>query len=307
MVVAVMVSGIAARLGPHAVALAGAAEPDLDELDGVVREGLTARDWITAGLTFVAFVIAGRVIRRLVVRAVRRTDHEGTIALFVGRLVQNLLAFVGFVYALSVLGVRIGPLLGALGISGIAIAFALTAILENVFASAMLKTRRPIAIGDQATTNGHSGVVEEINFRAVLLRNFDGERVVLPSSLVLNEPLVNHTAHGIRRTVLPVGVAYGTDLARAQNVILDAVRAVAGVREFPGPQAWVTAFGESSIDFDVRFWHDPDIATLFRVRSGVAMAVKAAFDDAGIEIPFPQRVVTMTDDDGRSPLDPAGG
>ncbi len=70
----------------------------------------------------------------------------------------------------------------------------------------------------------------------------------------------------------------------------------------PAPQAWVTTFGESSIDFDVRYWHDPDIATVFRVRSEVAMAIKAAFDGAGVEIPFPQRVVTMVRDEP----DPAG-
>ena len=122
---------------------------------------------------------------------------------------------------------RSGPLIGALGITGIAIAFALTAILENVFASVVLKTRRPIKIGDQITTHDHSGTVEEINFRTVVLRNFDGEKVVLPSSMVNNERVVNHTDRPTRRTVLPVGVAYGTDLAHAQSVILQAVQGVA--------------------------------------------------------------------------------
>ena len=70
-----------------------------------------------------------------------------------------------------------------------------------------------------------------------------------------------------------------------------------GVLDSPAPQAWVTAFSESSIDFDVRFWHASDIATTFRVRSDVAMSLKAAFDREGIEIPFPQRVVTMVADD----------
>lgn len=270
------------------------AEPGLDD---VVPEGLTGRDWAVAGVTLVVFVVAGRLIRMLVERVVRRTDSEGQIARFVGRLVQNALILVGIVYALNELGVQIGPLIGALGISGIAIAFALTAILENVFASVVLKTRRPIRVGDQISTQDHSGMVEEINFRTVVLRNFDGETVILPSSLVTNDVVVNHTEHGIRRTVLAVGVAYGTDLARAQDVILEAVHSVDGVLDAPAPQAWVTTFGESSIDFDVRYWHMPPIATVFRVRSDVAMAIKAAFDAEGIQIPFPQRVVTMVPDD----------
>ena len=269
---------------------------DSPDLQQVVPTGLTARDWIVAGATFVAFVVGGRVIRGVVERIVRRTDSEGQIAHFVGRVVQNLLVLVGLVYALNVLGVQIGPLIGALGITGIAIAFALTAILENVFASVLLKTRRPIRVGDQVTTNGHSGTVEEINFRAVVLRNFDGETVILPSSTVTDDAIVNHTEHGVRRTVLPLGVAYDTDLPRAREIILEAITGVDGVHPSPAPQAWVTAFGDSSIDFDIRYWHAPEIATVFRVRSDVAMAVKAAFDAEGIEIPFPQRVVTMVPD-----------
>lgn len=269
-------------------------EPDLDD---VVPEGLTAQDWITAGVTFVAFVLVARLLRILVERIVRRTDSEGQIAVFVGRLVQNVVVLVGLVYSLSALGVQIGPLLGALGITGIAIAFALTAILENVFASVVLKTRKPIRIGDQISTHEHEGTVEEINFRTVVLRNFDGEKVIIPSAMVTNDVMVNHTDRDVRRTVLAVGVHYDTDLEQAQEVILAAVASVDDVLDRPAPQAWVTTFGESSIDFDVRYWHAPDIATVFRARSSVAMAIKRAFDDEGIEIPFPQRVVTMVDGD----------
>ncbi|HSP03792.1 MAG TPA: mechanosensitive ion channel family protein [Acidimicrobiales bacterium] len=267
------------------------------ELDAVVREGLTATDWLVAGATFVGFVVAAMVLRRVVERLVRRTDPEGAIARFSARLVRNLVVLVGVLYALTALGVRIGPLVGALGVTGIAIAFAVTAILENVFASVMLKTRRPIRVGDQVWTNDRAGTVTEINFRAVVLDSFDGERVYIPSSMVMDDVIVNHTATPTRRTVLPVGVAYGTDLHRAQDVLLAAVTGVDGVIPAPAPQAWVTTFGESSIDFDVRFWTASDIATVFRVRSGVAMAIKDAFDDEGIEIPFPQRVVTMVADE----------
>lgn len=271
------------------------------ELEGVVREGLTATDWLLAGATVVGFVIAGMVLRRVIERLVRRTDPEGNIARFAARAVQNLVVLVGLLYALTALGVQIGPLVGALGVTGIAVAFAVTAILENVFASVMLKTRRPIRVGDQVWTNERSGTVTEINFRAVVLDSFDGERVFLPSSLVMDDVIINHTATPTRRTVLPVGVAYGTDLHRAQEVIVEAVAGVTGVLAAPAPQAWVIAFNESSIDFDVRFWTASDIATVFRVRSGVAMAIKDAFDREGIEIPFPQRVVTMVPDETVDP------
>ena len=274
------------------------------DLEGAIGTGLTVQDWVTAGVTVVAFIVLGRLARLVVERIVRRTDSEGQIARFVGHLVQNMLALVGLIYALNTLEVRIGPLLGALGITGIAIAFALTAILENVFASVVLKTRRPIRIGDQITSNEVSGTVQEINFRTVVLRSFDGETVVLPSSLVIKDTIVNHTERGTRRTVLSVGVSYRTDLPRARDVILGAVGDVDGVLASPAPEAWVTTFGESSIDFDVRYWHAPDIASVFRIRSAVAMAIKAAFDAEGIEIPFPQRVVTMVADGAADPAGP---
>ncbi len=273
-------------------------EIDTSELgDALPEDGITSEDWIAAGITIVAFIIVAIILGRVLERLIRRADTEGQIAAFVGRMVRNLVMIVGLVYALSVLGVSIGPLLGALGIAGIAIAFALTAILENVFASVVLKTRRPIRIGDQITVHEHSGILEEIDFRTVVLRNFDGEKVVLPSAMVNNDVMVNHTDRPARRTVLSVGVAYGTDLRHAQDVILRATASVEDVLSQPAPQAWVTAFGDSSIDFDVRYWHPSDIVTMFRARSAVAMAIKESFDAEGIEIPFPQRVVTMVPDE----------
>jgi small conductance mechanosensitive channel len=276
--------------------LTSVAQDEVDLSEALPDDGITTDQWVTAGATLVGFLVAAVVLRAVIERILRRTDAEGQIASFVARMVRNVVALVGIVYALDSLGVSIGPLIGALGITGIAIAFALTAILENVFASVVLKTRKPIAVGDQVTTNEQSGTVEEINFRTVVVRNFDGEKVVLPSSLVNNDVMVNHTDRPARRTVLPVGVAYGTDLPRAQSVILGATQNVQGVLDSPPPQAWVTTFNDSSIDFDVRYWHESDILTMFRVRSGVAMAIKAAFDAEGIEIPFPQRVVTLPDD-----------
>lgn len=271
--------------------------PVQEALDDAVPEGLEWQDWALAVGVLVAFVVAGRLCRIAVERVVRRNDAEGQIARVVGRVVQNVLVVIGFIYGLNVLGVAIGPLIGALGIGGIAIAFALQAILENAFASVVLKTRRPIAVGDQITTNEHSGTVETINFRSVVLRNFDGETVVVPSSAVNAASIVNHTERGHRRTVLPIGVAYDTDLHPAQEVLLAATAAVDGVVESPEPRVWVTGFGDSSIDFVIMYWHVADIATTFRVRSAVAMAVKDALDAADIEIPFPQRVVTMVDGD----------
>jgi small conductance mechanosensitive channel len=117
--------------------------------------------------------------------------------------------------------------------------------------------------------------------------------VLVPAGEVLKNPIINYTTRGMRRTTLEVGVGYRADLVKTRELLLDAVSSVDGVRERPEPEVWVEELGESSVNLSVRFWHAPDIATKWRVRSEVAISVKETLDDAGIEIPFPQRVVTV--------------
>lgn len=206
---------------------------------------------------------------------------------------RRLAILAGLVYALITLNVRVTPLLGAIGISGLAIAFAAQSILENTFASLLLRTRRPFTRGTQVRLGDYAGTVEEVNFRTVVVRTFDGERVLIPCSEVVDNPIVNLTARGMRRTTLAVGVAYGSDLDQAQATFLGAMSGTEGVLSHPAPEALVEAFGESSIDFALRYWHRAEEATLWRTRSAVALAVKRALDETGIEIPFPQRVLTV--------------
>lgn len=278
-----MTSGVISRV----VVAQGSADSQLAD----ALTGLTVGDWVAAGGVFFGAIVLSRVVKALTAHVVERGEGAGRVAQVVGRMVGALVVVGGFVYALQVLGVRLAPLLGALGIGGLALAFAAQTILENVFASALLQARRPFRSGDQIASNDIEGTVEEVNFRTVVLRTYDGERVLMPCSQVLNSPITNFTTNRTRRTTLAVGVAYSTDLARAQRVLLEAVGSVEGVRAQPTPQAWVEEFGESSIDFALRYWHAPDIATMWRVRSGVAMAVKSAFDGAGIGMPFPQRTL----------------
>jgi small conductance mechanosensitive channel len=254
-------------------------------------EGITTANWLLALAIFVGAIVLSRLVKRITASFVQRGDGARSAALLVGRVVGGVVVVGGFVYALQVLGVRLAPVLGALGIGGLALAFAAQSILENLFASVLLQSRRPFRRGDQIATNEIEGTVEDVNFRTVVVRTYAGERVLVPCSQVLNNAIVNFTAGGLRRTTLDVGVAYDTDLDTAQRVLMGAVRSVDGVRAEPVPEVWVEQFNESSIDFALRFWHAPDIATLWRVRSGVAMAVKAALDGAGITIPFPQRTL----------------
>lgn len=265
----------------------------------------TARAWITAGVIVVVGIVVARILRGMVSRAAARAEGHGAAADAVGRFAGLVLAAMAFVYALGVIGVRLGPLVGALGIGGLALAFAGQNILANFLASVILQLRRPFRRGDQVHVADCEGTVDEINFRTVVLRTFDGQRVLVPCAQVLSTPITNHTVLGRRRTTLALSVGYDADLEQARTVLLHAVRGVDGVLERPGPEVWVKSFGESGIDVAVRYWHAPDVSTLWRVRSEVAVAAKRALDGAGIAIPFPQRVLRFVSDREPDPSWPA--
>ena len=262
----------------------------------IVTHGLTVRDWVMAAAIAVVGVALSHLLRGVVSRAAARGEGHGAAADAVGRFAGLILAAVAFVYALGVIGVRLGPLVGALGIGGVALAFAAQNILANFLASIILQLRRPFRRGDQVGIADCEGTVDEVNFRTVVLRTFDGQRVLVPCASVLGNPITNHTALGRRRTTLEVSVGYDADLQRARAVLLQAVRGAEGVLERPPPEVWVKAFGDSGIPLAVRFWHPPDAASLWRVRSEVAVAAKRALDGAGISIPFPQRVLRFVSD-----------
>jgi len=258
----------------------------------VIAEGLTALDWVVAAGVLLGGIVLGRVVQALVARRLDQDDGESPAATTLGRAASLVLSLAGFVYALVILEVRLTPLLGAIGIGGIAIALAAQTVLSNALASTLLQLRHPFRRHDEIRTGDVEGRVEDINFRTVVLRTMAGERVYVPASQVLDNPITNLTARRSRRTTLEVGVDYAADLAEARRVLQEAVQGADGVLARPAPDVHVVAFGDSSIDLAVRFWHGPTIADMWAARTAVALAVKEALDGAEIEIPYPQRTLS---------------
>ena len=273
-------------------AVTEAPDTDLTDIGTAFSDGdLTAWDFGRAGIIVLVAVVIARIGRHFLVRAMNRGSTDRFLSELVGRVVGYLVVAFGLIYALDELGIAIGPLLGALGIVGIALAFALQDILENFVAGIILQLRRPFGASDEIESVDHEGTVVSVDARTVTIATPDGETVRIPSAEVIKNPIINHTQVGRRRTTVDVGVAYGTDLPRATEVIAAAVGAVDGVLDDPAPEVYVHQFGDSSIDFAVRFWHAPSIATRWRLRHVVALEIAAALDTAGIEIPFPQRTL----------------
>lgn len=274
--------------------LAQSPEVDLEGLDEAIDTGGTTWvHWVTAAGLLAAGVLVAWLLGVALRRAFARRDVEGFLVDLVARLVRLVVVTVALVWSLATLGVRVGPLLGALGIAGIALAFALKDTLENFIAGLLLQTRRPFHKGDEIVVGDDEGAVVEVNARSVVIDTPDGERLFVPSSRLITEPIINLTRFSRRRTTLVVQVAYGTDLERARDVLQAALEAEPGALDVPPPEVRVEAFADSGIDVALRFWHEPRIADMWRVRDRVAVRAHAALGEAGIEIPFPQRVLRL--------------
>lgn len=257
----------------------------------VVPQEITFVDLGRGGVVLVLALVLAAVLRVALVRVIDRGDADRHTGRLVGRFLSVLVVVVGTVYAVDLVGVEVGPLLGALGIGGIALAFAAQDILQNFVAGVLLQIRRPFKLADQIASGDYEGVVHDINLRTVVLTTYDGLTVYLPNADVLSAPIVNYTRTPLNRTEISVGVAYDTDLERAREVLIQACRDTAEIVPDPEPEAWVNAFGDSAIEIVVRYWHGADIASRWRARNAAAVAIKAALDAEGMVIPFPQRTL----------------
>jgi small-conductance mechanosensitive channel len=195
---------------------------------------------------------------------------------------------IGFVAALSVLGISFDRVTIMLSALGVGIGFGLQSLVNNFVSGFVLLTERPIRLRDKVQIEGVLGNVSSIGMRASTIRTFDGAEVIVPNGDLISQQVVNWTLSARQqRVTIPVGVAYGSD----PNEVLKILRRVAAdddkVFADPAPLALFRSFGDSSLDFELRIFMDP--SDVLDVPSAVMVAIDAALREAGIEIPFPQR------------------
>ncbi len=254
-------------------------------------EDIQAAEIWLAVVLLVVTLVAAVVVRRLAVRLLDRGDSDRRVGRLTGRFLSVVVVIIGLVYVLGILNIQIGPLLGALGVGGIALAFAAQDILQNLVAGVLLQIRRPFRVRDQISSGDFEGTVIDVNLRTVEMTTYDGLTVYLPNAEVLKAPIVNFTRTPLNRTSIEVGLAYDTDLDQAREVLLAACQGAEGVADTPEVEVWIQSFGASAINCAVRYWHASDIASRWRVRNAVATAVKRGLDGVGIVIAFPQQTL----------------
>jgi potassium efflux system protein len=160
--------------------------------------------------------------------------------------------------------------------------------VANFISGLILLFERPIRVGDTVTVGDVSGTVSKIRIRATSITDWNRKELIVPNKEFVTGRLVNWTlSDPIVRVEIPVGIAYGSDTEKARERMLEVARANENVLRDPPPSVIFMAFGESSLDFQLRAFTKID--TLLSVRDQLNMAVDKAFREAGIEIAFPQR------------------
>lgn len=245
-------------------------------------------------LVVLGFWGLSRVVKNLMEKVLHRSPVHDTAVPILSRTLSFVVLAVGLVIALGILQLQeaAASLLAGAGIVGLALGLAFQDIAGNYFAGFMLSFRRPIAVGDLVESNGVFGTVDEIELRSTYIRTPQGQRVMIPNSKIFNEVLTNYTAERERRVDVAVGVSYGDDLEKAEKVAIEAVESLSERLESKPVQLFYEGFGGSSIDFQIRFWVDHQKNSDFlAARSNAIKAIKKAFDQNEITIPFPIRTL----------------
>jgi small-conductance mechanosensitive channel len=205
------------------------------------------------------------------------------------KLLHYTLVFVGFLLAMGLAGIELRDFAVLAGAFGIGIGFGLQNIVNNFVSGLILLFERPVKVGDMVVLDGEWGKVGKIGLRSTIIETFDQSELIVPNSRFISEKVTNWTFSNSRsRVVLPVGVAYGSDIALVMKILSEAAVKHELILKDPPPSPIFVGFGNSSLDFELRCWIS-DIGNRLTVRSDLGCYIDKRFREEGIEIPFPQR------------------
>ncbi len=241
-------------------------------------------------ITLLAAFLASRFVRFILDEDVMpRVDLPRGVPVAILRLTHYVIIGFGVFIAIAAAGLQLDRLAFIIGALGVGIGFGLQNVVNNFISGLILIFERPIQEGDAVQVGTLIGTVKRIGIRSSTVRTFDGSEVIVPNGNLISNEVVNWTMSDRQRRVeLPVGVAYGTDPHRVIEILHEAAAAHSHVLEHPEPHCQFLGFGDSSLDFNLRYWV-PKFEDWLIVSGDVALAVHDALKEAGIEIPFPQR------------------
>jgi len=241
----------------------------------------------------VIILILGRIGagfgRKIIKKLLIRSKTDAAVVSFVANLTYFLILTFAVLAALAKFGIQTASFVAILGAAGFAVGFALQGSLANFAAGVLILVLRPFKTGDYIEGAGVAGTVKGIELFNTILATPDNIKIMVPNGKLFGNVIKNMSAYDTRRVDLVVGIGYGASIGKAVEVLGDLMRKDPRILSNPPAQIAVSELADSSVNLLVRPWTKRQ--DLWAVRWDLTRAIKEAFDEHGIEIPFPQRVV----------------
>lgn len=225
-----------------------------------------------------------RILSKYTSRAIIKATKDETLGVFLKNVVFAGILLLTFITALSNLGVKTTSIIAVLGTAGLAIALSLKDSLSNLASGIILVVLRRFNRGDVISVNSMVGKVDSINLFETKLTTLDNQVIIMPNSLLVSTPIINININPTRRMDLIFGIDYGSDIAKAKEILEEIFNEDSLVLKDPAPVIGVNALNASSVDLLVRFW--VNTADYFQANITLPQKVKATFEQKGIEIPY---------------------
>ncbi|MGD9239072.1 MAG: mechanosensitive ion channel [Desulfobacterales bacterium] len=259
---------------------------------------------IAAGILYGSFFASWIIQKLLTDQVLARRRVEVGVQVAIAKLVHYVLIFIGFVVALLALGFEFTKLTIMLSALGVGIGFGLQGIVNNFVSGLILLFERPVRVGDYIEFGGNWAEIKKIGLRATTVQTFDEADVIIPNADLVSNQVINWTLTNRRvRLIIPVGVAYGSDISLVMETLVESAKQNSDVAEEPIPQVLFLNFGESSLEFELRVWV-LDADNRLVVSSAIHQEIDRRFREAKIEIAFPQRDLHLRSLDESTNLQP---
>ena len=244
---------------------------------------------LKAALIFFIGLWVVRFINRIVHRFFEKKDYDLTLESFLASFINISLKGILFVLVITQLGVKSSSLVAVVGAAGLAVGLALQGSLANFAGGVLILVFKPFKVGDFIEAQGVSGTVKDISIFTTKLNTFGNQAAIIPNGHLSNHTIVNYNTEETRRDKITVGIAYGANIKTAKDILLHICKSHESILKDPEPVVYVANLADSAVELSLRFWAKNE--DFWEAHFSVIESLKLEFDKAGIEIPFPQRVI----------------
>lgn len=249
---------------------------------------------VVAILILVIFIFVAKAVRGLSNKLLGKISHNRAVISLFNTIIYIAVVATGLFIALGVLDLTqtVTTLLAGVGILGLALGFAFQDIAANFISGVLIAFRQPFKVGDIVENEGYLGTVTNINLRTTTVNTFQGLEILIPNKNLFQNVVINYTRTQDRRVDLGVGVSYGDDLRKVRQITIDAVSKLQSIDQSREVTLFYNEFGDSSINFSVRFWaKTPRQPDYLQAQSDAIIAIQEAYNEHDIMIPFPIRTL----------------